>query len=66
MINIEARGQGAKGTKSILSVKVHPSMILDIANLVDERYSGGKGIVAKNNVAYLLDEFNILIYQTIA
>ena len=62
MINIDARGQGAKGAKSSLNVKPHPYMMLGIANFFDERYSGGKGAVTKHIVAYLLDEFNLLIH----
>ena len=46
MTNADARGQGYKEAKEILNVKVHPDTMLGIVNLVDERYSGGKSVVA--------------------
>ena len=35
-----------------------------IATLIDERHSEGKGVFAKNIVAYLYDKFNITIHRT--
>ena len=46
MSNANIRGQGNKGAKASLNVKVYLDMMLCIANLVDKRYSGGKFVVA--------------------
>ena len=45
MTNVDDRGKVPKETNASLNVKVHPDMMLSIANLVDERYSGEKGVV---------------------
>ena len=42
MTNADARGQGNRGAKVSLNMKVYPYMILGIATLVNERYSGEK------------------------
>ena len=36
MTNIDTRGQGAKGAKPSLNVKLHPYMMLGIANFFED------------------------------
>ena len=47
MTDAEVRGQGSKGSKSSINMKVHPNIVLGVDSLVNERHSGGKGVVAK-------------------
>ena len=46
MTNADDRGKGTKEAKASLNAKVHPDMVLGIANSVNEKHSGVKYITA--------------------
>ena len=66
VIELQDRGLAATESKPSPRQKVTTEMMVGIASLVDERHSQGKGVVARNIVAYLYDQFNLLIHRTTA
>ena len=60
------RGLGSSNSKVLPHTKVTGEMLKGIAKLVDEQHSKGKAIVARDIVAYLLENCYLRIHQTTA